>query len=94
MSAYGRAVQMLLIETYAQHDTAVAALADSGRRAAHHMAGRGYDVRYVQTIFVADDETCFYLFEAASAETLAAGTRGTELASGRITAVAANLAAP
>jgi Domain of unknown function (DUF3303) len=86
-------MEMVLIETYAPHDTAVATLADDARAAAKQMARRGHDVRYVQSIFVPSDETCFHLFEAASPEALTEGTRATALRSGRVAGIAATVSA-
>jgi hypothetical protein len=85
-------MEMVLIETYAQRDTAVGTLAASGRRAAQEMTRGGHDVRYIQTVFVAIDETCFHLFEADSTDAVVAGTRDTSLGSARVVSVAASLA--
>lgn len=44
---------------------------DAGRRArsaAEELSREGVPIRYVRTTFLPDDETCFHLFEAASAE--------------------------
>jgi hypothetical protein len=40
------------------------------RGAAAQLSGEGRHVRFVRTIFVPEDETCFYLFEAASEGTV------------------------
>ena len=49
-------------------------LAAAARRveaAAAELTREGSATRYLRTIFVPEDETCFYLFEAESAETVA-----------------------
>jgi uncharacterized protein DUF4242 len=38
------------------------------RRAADDLSRRGTSVRYLNSIFVAEDETCFLLYEGESAE--------------------------
>jgi hypothetical protein len=82
-------MEAVLIESFAPRDSELAALAGDARGAVQEMARRGLHVRYIQTIFVPVDETCFHLFEAGSAEALAEGTRGTALGSGRVAGVAA-----
>ena len=42
--------------------------AQRARSAAEAMAREGLPVRWLRAIFVPEEETCFYLFEAASAE--------------------------
>lgn len=42
--------------------------AERARRAARELSREGTTVRYLRSIFVPDDETCFYLYEAAAAE--------------------------
>jgi hypothetical protein len=41
---------------------------ESARLAAEELSLEGSQVRYLRSIFVPEDETCFYLFEAASVE--------------------------
>jgi hypothetical protein len=46
------------------------------RDAADQLRSEGRPVRFVRTIFIPEDETCFYLFEARSASTVhEVGTR-------------------
>lgn len=59
-----------LLELYVPRtETAtVAARAESARLAAEELAQQGSTVRYVRSIFVPEDETCFLLYEADSAD--------------------------
>jgi Protein of unknown function (DUF4242) len=61
-----------LLEVYAaRHDSgAVGSAARRARAAAIALASEGPDVRYVRCIFVPEDETCLYVYEADSAETV------------------------
>lgn len=43
------------------------------------------DVRYVRTMFVAEDETCFHVFEAASREALLEAASRSGLTEARVT---------
>jgi hypothetical protein len=43
------------------------------------------DVRYVRTMFVAEDETCFHVFEAPSREAVSAAATKNGFADARIT---------
>ena len=61
--------------------TDVAGMNSAARRArtaADELTGEGMPVRCVRSIFVAEDEACFLLFEAASADAVrtAAGRAG------------------
>jgi hypothetical protein len=42
--------------------------AERARSAAEEMEQEGLPVRWLRTIYVPEDETCFYLYEAGSAE--------------------------
>lgn len=59
-----------LVELYLSRagSDGLAAAAARARSAAETMALEGLPVRWLRTIFVPEDETCFYLYEAASAE--------------------------
>ena len=50
------------------------AIADRVRSAAHELAAAGTPVHYLRSTFVPEDETCFHLFEAASAEAVSETT--------------------
>ena len=59
-----------LVETYISRADggAVKQGAESARRAAEDLTREGTRIRYVQSIFVPEEETCFFLYEAASLE--------------------------
>jgi hypothetical protein len=59
-----------LVELYCSHSEAATAAADGERArvAAEILAGSGRAVRLVRSFFVPDDETCFLLYEADSAD--------------------------
>ena len=59
-----------LIEAYAPGSTNVAEVEARARDAAAELTRAGTPIRYLRTIFVRQDETCFHVFEAASAETV------------------------
>ena len=59
-----------LVEAYMPHSHGREARAAGhrARTAAEELSREGEAIRYVRTTFLPDDETCFHLFEAASAE--------------------------
>ena len=59
--------------------------ADDARRAAEALSTEGVPIRYVRTTYLDEDETCFHLFEAESAQEVAAAAHWAGLAGGRIT---------
>ena len=68
--------------------------ARQARLAAEAIATNGIVVHYVRTTYLAEDETCFHLFEANSAEDVAEAARRAALQSGRITLAVEAAAAP
>lgn len=70
-----------LVELYvARGDgTAVERGANSARRAAEQLTHEGRPVRHLRSIFVPEDETCFHLYEAASASVVQEAARRAEL---------------
>ena len=63
--------------------------AERVRLAAEEQTRRGIPVRFLRTIFVPDDETCFLLFEASSAEAVRDAADLAALPYERVNAVAA-----
>jgi Protein of unknown function (DUF4242) len=61
-----------LVEFYLSrtHREAAAAGADRVRLAAEELIPRGTPVRHLSSIFVREDETCFHLYEATSAQAI------------------------
>jgi hypothetical protein len=75
-----------LVEAYMPHSHAQEARA-AGRRAraaAEELSREGTPVRYVRTTFLPDDETCFHLFEASSADAVEEVSRRAQLGGARI----------
>jgi hypothetical protein len=71
-----------LLELYVAKadDGAVAAAAERMARAAAELTAEGRCVRFVRSIFVPDDETCFLLVEGASDDDVREAARRSELA--------------
>lgn len=63
--------------------------AERARAAAEQLSGAGEPVRYVRSIFVPEDETCFYLFEAVSAGAVRKAAERAALRVERITSAVA-----
>ena len=59
--------------------------ASRARLAAEAFARHGLVLRYLRTTYLAEDDMCFHLFEARSAEDVAEAARRAGLPSGRIT---------
>ncbi len=77
-----------LVEVYLPRARAHEAGATGGRAraAAEELAREGTPIRYIRTTFLPDDETCFHLFEAASAEVVAEASRRADLGPARVVA--------
>jgi hypothetical protein len=78
-----------LLEFYIARDDALAAAGDgeNARAAAEELTRRGTAVTYRRSIVVPDEETCFVLFEAESADAVRDAALLASLPSGRISAV-------
>jgi hypothetical protein len=79
-------VAEFLVELYAARDDApgLARCAERARRVAERLDGDGTPVRYLRSIFMPEDETCFLLYEAASREVVHAAATQAELTFDRI----------
>lgn len=66
-----------LIEIRRQHAgwARLEALAEDARRLADELRAEGLQLRFLRTIAVPDDETCFHLFEGTDAAVTEAATR-------------------
>ncbi len=75
-----------LVEAYMPRSPAQEARA-AGRRAraaAEELSREGVSIQYLRTTFMPDDETCFHLFEAASAEAVEEASTRAELGRARV----------
>jgi hypothetical protein len=86
-------MQSYLVETYlpklGERDCQEAA--DRAQRTSAELSLEGIPVRYVRSLFVPEDETCFYIFEAESREAVATASRLAGLGYVRIVPVTLDL---
>jgi hypothetical protein len=75
-----------LLETYvARTDTdAVGRGGELARAAAEELVREGTTVRYLRSIFVPADETCFYVYEADSVDAVRAAAERASLPTSRV----------
>jgi hypothetical protein len=64
-----------LLEQYIPRSEPPERFAARARRITAAAAGAGESIRYVRSLFLADDETCFHVFEARSPDVLATAAR-------------------
>ncbi len=62
-------------------------LNDRARRASEDLHGEGVAVRFVRSVFVPEDETCFYIYEADSAGVVREAARRADLPAAHVTEV-------
>jgi hypothetical protein len=76
-----------LVEFYVARtdDAAVARCSQGAREAAEAFAREGTRIRYVRSLFVPEDETCFCIYEADSADAVLAAARRAGLPADHIT---------
>jgi len=74
-------MRAFVAEQYLPADGAAAAArgADAAVRAAEQLTREGTPVRFVRSIFVPEDETCFHLYLAESIEAVRAATGRADL---------------
>jgi hypothetical protein len=79
-------VPRYLVEAYVPRSRAQEAQAAGHRvrAAAEQLSREGMAARYLRTMFLPDDETCFHVFEAGSEETVREVCRRADLRSPRI----------
>jgi Nickel responsive protein SCO4226-like len=73
-----------LVEVYLSRGDAVDASAERARRAAQELTDEGTPVLYLSSIFVPEDETCFFLYHAASADAVREAARRASLSFERV----------
>lgn len=75
-----------LLEQYVSRTDpdAVDAGAARARHAAEQLTRHGTQVRFLRTIFVPEEETCFYLYEAAFAEDVREAARRAQLPADKV----------
>ena len=76
-----------LVEAYAPAESELVTLLDQARRAAVPGAP-GEPIEHVRSFLVAEDETCFHLFEATSIDALRAAMVAVDIHANRIVEVA------
>jgi hypothetical protein len=69
-SAHAQQARLYVAEAYTSRSsrTDLKAIAERATAAAAAITAPGRPVRYMRTVFLPDDETCFHLFEADAAE--------------------------
>jgi len=79
-------VPSYLLEVYLPRSRAheVRATECRARAAAEELSREGVPIRYVRTTYLPDDEMCFHLLEAASAEVVVEAGRRAELGRARV----------
>ena len=77
---------MYLVETYLprSHAPTARVMGSRARATADAMTREGISIQYVTTTFLPDDETCFHVFEAASAEVIGEACNRARLGTVRI----------
>ena len=75
-----------LVESYVARDDRAAAErgAERAREAAEVLAGEGRQIRFLRSIFVPEDETCFYLYDAPSSDDVREAAQRAEVAFERV----------
>jgi uncharacterized protein DUF4242 len=79
-------MSQFLVELYVSRTdaSAVAGLAERARVAAEELTREGVPVRYVRSMFLPEDETCFFLCEASTVDAVREAVRRAELPVDRV----------
>ena len=82
-------MQSYLVEAYGprRDEEECRAAACRARAVAEQVSRDGTSVHYLHSLFVAEDETCFHVFEGVSLEAVAEVSRKADLTDARIVAV-------
>jgi hypothetical protein len=85
-------VAEFLLELYVSRTDGVAVERgeERARRAAEELTQQGTPIRFLRSIFVPEDETCFYLYEAETVEAVREAARRAELTFDRLSRTEAN----
>jgi hypothetical protein len=78
-------VPEFLVELYVPRGDGVDAIDERARGAVEDLTREGVDTRYLRSILVPEDETCFLLFEADSMDTVRTAARLADIPVDRIT---------
>lgn len=73
-----------LVEVYLSRSDGAEATAVRARAAAEQLTSEGASIRYLSSIFVPEDETCFVLYRADSAEAVREAARRASLSFERV----------
>jgi hypothetical protein len=86
MNRAAEPMQSYLVEAYvpSSGEAACNEAAARARAVTEELSSDGSSVRYVRSIFVAEDETCFHMFEATSKDAVAAVSRRAGIDAARI----------
>jgi hypothetical protein len=74
-----------LLELYLPRAGSLSEAAEDARRIEKLAADRDDELRYVRSYFVAEDETCFHIFEASSRQAVVEASRRAGLDDAHIT---------
>jgi hypothetical protein len=77
-------MRRFLVEAYTPADTAIGVIEDRARQATAELSEPETPARHVRPIFVPEDETCFYLLDAASRDAAAAAIQRAGISPQRI----------
>jgi hypothetical protein len=83
-----------LVEAYLPATTDLDDVDQRATRAAQDLSATGSIVRFVRSIYIAEDETCFLVFDAASADAVRLASNRAELRPQRIVEAVEHIGPP